>query len=92
MGVQPATRAAVEEVIGSHGDPTVLEYVINVLDDDDFDFGPGGREAYDAFGEMLVRNIKSLCTYRKCTDGPYASQVAYLQVLRSRYFLGAWVV
>lgn len=56
MGVQPAepARPAVEEIVGTKGDATVLDYVINVLEDEDFEFGPEGREAYDAFGEMLV--------------------------------------
>ena len=60
MGVQPAARAVVEEIVGTQGDATVLNYVISVLDDEDFDFGPEGREAYEAFGEMLVL---SLLTY-----------------------------
>ncbi|KAK9806400.1 hypothetical protein WJX73_002265 [Symbiochloris irregularis] len=56
MGVQPAepARAVVEEIVGRKGDATVLDYVINVLDDEDFEFGPEGREAFEAFGEMLV--------------------------------------
>ena len=47
-------RPVVEDIVGSRGDPTVLEYVISVLEDGDFEFGPDGQEAYEAFGEMLV--------------------------------------
>ena len=89
-------RSVVDEVIGTHGDPTVLEYLIKVmpacppvfclvswslarhlqarlhfgrrdlatdrlagslqvLEDDDFDYGPQGQEACEAFVDMLVR-------------------------------------
>ena len=51
---QEAVRPVVEEVVGKHGDSTVLEYIISVLEDGDFEYGPSGQEAYDAFGEMLV--------------------------------------
>lgn len=54
MVVAPAVRPVVEEVVGRRGDPTVLDYVINVLEDEDFEFGTEGKEAYDAFAEMLV--------------------------------------
>ena len=57
MVAQSDVSAVVEELVGKSGDPTVLDYVISVLEDEDFDFGPSGQEAYDAFGEMLVGQI-----------------------------------
>ena len=56
-------KAIVTDVVGTSGDPTVLEYVIACLEAGDFEYGPGGSLCYDAFGEMLVR--KGFAT-RRC--------------------------
>ena len=40
------------DVLGSSGDPTVLEYITSCLED--FDLGDGGEEAYESFGPMMV--------------------------------------
>ena len=48
-------RAAVLSVIGNKGDEAVLDYVIGSLEDEDFEWGEDGSEAFEVFGEMLVR-------------------------------------
>ena len=50
-------EAAVGEVLGSSGDPTVLEYITSCLED--FDLGDGGKEAYESFGPMMVCRLPS---------------------------------
>ncbi|KAG0591226.1 hypothetical protein M758_1G156000 [Ceratodon purpureus] len=35
-------------------DPIILDYLVNVLKDETFDFGVDGKEAYDAVGPFLV--------------------------------------
>lgn len=42
------------DVLGSHGDPDVLEYVAGSLEDGNFDYGNEGQEAYEAFAGVLV--------------------------------------
>lgn len=49
----PDIDAAVRAVLGSGGDPTVLEYITSCLDG--FDLGDDGEEAFDSFGPMMVR-------------------------------------
>ncbi len=51
-------RRVVEEVVGSAGDATVLDYLVGCLELDDSDLGEDGEEAYDGFGSMLVRERK----------------------------------
>lgn len=48
-------KKAVDDIIGTKGDNTIQEYVISCLEDDTFEFGEEGEEAFHAFGEMLVR-------------------------------------
>jgi hypothetical protein len=48
-------RKTVDDVIGTKGDNTIQEYVVSCLEDDTFEFGEDGEEAFRAFGEMLVR-------------------------------------
>ncbi|KAK9804716.1 hypothetical protein WJX72_001738 [[Myrmecia] bisecta] len=47
-------RPALERLVGSSGDPAILDYVVSILEDADFEFGRDGEEAYEAFGEILV--------------------------------------
>ncbi|GAQ87059.1 ATPase component of ABC transporters [Klebsormidium nitens] len=35
-------------------DSTILDYIVQVLQDETFEFGPGGEEAYEAVGSLLV--------------------------------------
>lgn len=49
--------SVVHEVLGQRAqdvDQPIIDYVINVLADDDFDFGADGEGAFDAIGELLV--------------------------------------
>ncbi|KAF2313493.1 hypothetical protein GH714_011250 [Hevea brasiliensis] len=49
--------SAVHEVLGRRVqdvDQPIIDYIINVLADDDFDFGEEGEGAFEAIGELLV--------------------------------------
>uniref|UniRef100_A0A2N9H8P7 ABC transporter domain-containing protein n=1 Tax=Fagus sylvatica TaxID=28930 RepID=A0A2N9H8P7_FAGSY len=49
--------SVVHEVLGRRAqdvDQPIIDYIINVLADDDFDFGLEGEGAFDAVGELLV--------------------------------------
>ena len=55
-------REVVAEVIGKDGDDAIREYITSILEFDDFDYGRGGENAYDSFGEMLVRLVAGMHT------------------------------
>lgn len=49
--------SVVFEVLGRRAqdvDEPIMDYIINVLADEDFDFGEEGEGALDAVGELLV--------------------------------------
>ncbi|KAG7017018.1 ABC transporter F family member 3 [Cucurbita argyrosperma subsp. argyrosperma] len=49
--------AVVHEVLGQRTqdvDEPIIDYIINVLADEDFEFGEDGEGAFDALGELLV--------------------------------------
>ncbi|KAH6786150.1 hypothetical protein C2S51_038605, partial [Perilla frutescens var. frutescens] len=49
--------AVVHEVLGPRVDDVdqpIVDYIVNVLADEDFDFGADGEGAFDALGELLV--------------------------------------
>ncbi|KAK4601217.1 hypothetical protein RGQ29_010687 [Quercus rubra] len=49
--------SVVHEILGQRAqdvDEPIIDYIINVLADDDFDFGIEGEGAFDAVGELLV--------------------------------------
>lgn len=49
--------AVVHEVLGRRLlelDKPIVDYIVNVLADDDFDFGVDGEGAFDAIGDLLV--------------------------------------
>lgn len=53
----PAVSSVVMDVLGRRAvdvDNPIIEYIINVLADDDFDFGLDGEGAVDALGDLLV--------------------------------------
>ncbi|KAF6136188.1 hypothetical protein GIB67_001597 [Kingdonia uniflora] len=55
--------SVVYQVLGERAedvDKPIMDYIINVLADDDFDFGTEGEGAFDAIGELLV---DSGCVY-----------------------------
>ncbi|XP_027343576.1 ABC transporter F family member 3 [Abrus precatorius] len=50
-------RSVVHEVFGQRlvdVDQPIVDYIVNVLADDDFDFGLDGEGAFEAIGELLV--------------------------------------
>ena len=63
-------RKVVEEVVGTAGDSTVRDYLIDCLELEDNDFGIDGEETYEGFGSMLVSaqarmhsmELRDLCT------------------------------
>lgn len=49
--------SVVHEVLGPRFlevDQPIIDYIINVLADEDFDFGDEGEGAFNAIGELLV--------------------------------------
>lgn len=49
--------AVVHEVLGPRVedvDQPIVDYIVNVLADEDFDFGADGEGAFEALGELLV--------------------------------------
>lgn len=49
--------SVVHEVLGRRAqdvDQPIIDYIVNVLADEDFDFGEEGEGAFDAVGELLV--------------------------------------
>ncbi|KAH1099336.1 hypothetical protein AAZX31_13G002900 [Glycine max] len=50
-------RSVVHDVLGQRVvdvDQPIVDYIVNVLADDDFDFGLDGQGAFEALGELLV--------------------------------------
>ncbi|XP_020211276.1 ABC transporter F family member 3 isoform X2 [Cajanus cajan] len=50
-------RSVVHDVLGQRVDDVdqpIVDYIVNVLADDDFDFGLHGQGAFEALGELLV--------------------------------------
>lgn len=54
MPTAAEVRKVVESTVGTEGDETVLEYVVSILEDGEFEFGIDGEEAFEAFGAVLV--------------------------------------
>lgn len=49
--------SVVHDVLGPRAqdvDEPIISYIINVLADEDFDFGEDGEGAFEAIGELLV--------------------------------------
>eukprot|EP01025_Chloroclados_australasicus_P020894 TRINITY_DN2198_c0_g2_i7.p1 TRINITY_DN2198_c0_g2~~TRINITY_DN2198_c0_g2_i7.p1 ORF type:complete len:518 (+),score=101.06 TRINITY_DN2198_c0_g2_i7:1-1554(+) len=67
-----SVRDVVVDVLGEAGDETILEYLITALEDEDFEFGEGGVEAYEQFGEMVVEG--------GFIDSEDAAKVAFKQI------------
>ncbi|KXZ48205.1 hypothetical protein GPECTOR_29g111 [Gonium pectorale] len=44
----------VHSLFDGKGDPTILEYICGVLEDEHFEFGDNGEEAFDAIGPFLI--------------------------------------
>ncbi|KAL3162625.1 hypothetical protein ABBQ38_008672 [Trebouxia sp. C0009 RCD-2024] len=54
MPTPAEVRKVVESIVGTKGDETVLEYVVSILEDGEFEYGTDGEEAFEAFGAVLV--------------------------------------
>ena len=54
MPTAAEVRKVTESVVGTKGDDTVFEYVVSILEDGDFEFGPDGEDAFESFGAVLV--------------------------------------
>lgn len=48
-------REVVMDMFGSKGDELILDYICNILEDEHFEFGDDGEEAFDHIGPFLVR-------------------------------------
>lgn len=46
-------------------DQPIVDYIVNVLADEDFDFGEEGEGAFDAIGELLV-NAGCVSDFDEC--------------------------
>ena len=55
MAIKPAVQPTVVELCGTRGDDTIREYIAAVLELGDFDFGRDGENAFELFGQLLVR-------------------------------------
>ncbi|KAJ9529706.1 hypothetical protein QJQ45_014448 [Haematococcus lacustris] len=49
----PDVRATLDEVLSGKGDEQIVAYICGVLEDEHFDFGVDGEEAYEAIGPFL---------------------------------------
>eukprot|EP00775_Hariotina_reticulata_P003197 gene3197-3475_t len=47
-------QTIVHEVLGSHGDETILDYIVGVLEDEHYDHGDDGAETFDHLGPILA--------------------------------------
>lgn len=51
-------RGVIHDVLGSHGhDETILDYIVAVLEDEHFEYGQDGQEAFEQLGGILVRPL-----------------------------------
>ena len=66
MPTPAEVRKIVESTVGTEGDETVLEYVVSILEDGEFEFGTDGEEAFETFGAVLVDSISNFL----CRSGP----------------------
>jgi hypothetical protein len=48
-------QKVIHELFDGKGDPTILDYICAVLEDEHFEFGNQGEEAFEAIGPFLVR-------------------------------------
>lgn len=73
--------SVVHEVLGRRiqdVDQPIIDYIVNVLADDDFDFGEEGEGAFEAVGELLV-GAGCVSDFAECR------QVRSLQLLLSAF-------
>lgn len=73
MPTPAEVKKVVEIVVGNDGDETVLEYVVSILEDGEFEFGTDGEEAFEAFGAVLVGSCNSGSSFH-CVVKRFVSQ------------------
>jgi hypothetical protein len=74
-----SVEQGVYEVLGERArdvDSTILEYIVNVLKDETFDFGRKGEEAFEAVGLLLVNS--------NCVNDEHEARTVRLLSLLSR--------
>lgn len=72
--------SVVHEVIGRRDldvDKPIIDYIVNVLADDDFDFGLDGDGAFDAIGELLV-DSGCVLDFSECRSVSNALRLLYV--------------
>lgn len=76
---------------GSDGDQTILDYLASILEDEHFEFGEDGEEAYEALGPFLVSTPQA-CVLPPCSLflAP-ANTCARPEVAQGHACMHAWV-
>ncbi|GJM87422.1 hypothetical protein PR202_ga03373 [Eleusine coracana subsp. coracana] len=82
-----ASMGVVREVLGDdvveEVDHPIIDYIANVLADDDFDFGaPDGHGIFDALGELLI-DAGCVADQDHCLKAQYQMHVAEMESLRA---------
>lgn len=77
----------VHDVLGRRAldvDQPIIDYIVNVLADEDFDFGEDGDGAFEALGELLV-DSGCVSDSTECRSVPYKSNSLIPSVLNLFY-------
>ncbi|KAG8659017.1 ABC transporter F family member 3 isoform X2 [Manihot esculenta] len=77
--------SVVHEVLGRRiqdVDQPIIDYIVNVLADDDFDFGEEGEGAFEAVGELLV-GAGCVSDFAECRQAQYQMHLAEMEAVRA---------
>lgn len=83
--------SVVHEVLGRRAqdvDEPIIDYIINVLADEDFDFGVDGEGAFDAIGEILV-SAECVTDFIECRS---VRVIYFYFLLKFFAFVPAWLL
>lgn len=83
----------VYEVLGRRAhdlDQPIIDYIINVLADDDFDFGDDGDGAFDAVGELLV-DSGCVSDHSECRSVPPIHPLFYFSYCFDLVWFPVWL-
>lgn len=50
-----SVRKALSALVSTNSDSTIIDYLVGILEDEQFEFGEDASVAYDALGDFLVR-------------------------------------
>lgn len=50
-----SVRKALTALVSANSDSTIIDYLVGILEDEQFEFGEDASVAYDALGDFLVR-------------------------------------